>query len=189
MVLSLVLMLLPGLTVSAFCSVQIYCFFMYFACFGLLVLWIWDTLGFFSRFIDLEQRAGHRLLSEKVVRPHEHVHLQIFISSVLVSEGIKITQGCQFISSLIRALGKLPGGVGRILPCGVGSHMSRLRHLGWAQCSHGLTSRPLESRHHQCLQAVCGVLGCPRGAAMELLDGHLSSVTAQGVSPRISPWN
>ena len=34
--------------------------------------------------------------------------------------------------------------------------LSRLRHLGWNQCSHGLTSRPLESCHHQCLEAVCG---------------------------------
>ena len=28
------------------------------------------------------------------------------------------------------------------------------RHLWWVQCSHGLTSRPLESCHHQCLQFV-----------------------------------
>ena len=61
----------------------------------------------------------------------------------------------------------------RFLPCGLGSHMSRLRHLGWDQCSHGLTSRPLESCHHQCLKAVCGVLEYPEGAAAELLDGNL----------------
>ena len=81
--------------------------------------------------------------------------------------------GCQFISSLVRALAKLPGGLGRFLPCGLGSHMSRLRHLGWNQCSHGLTSRPLESCHHQCLKAACGVLGYPKGSALELLDGTL----------------
>ena len=51
--------------------------------------------------------------------------------------------------------------------------MSRLRHLGWAQCSHGLASRPLEKCHHQCLQALCGVLGYPRGAALELFGGTL----------------
>ena len=44
---------------------------------------------------------------------------------------------------------------------------------GWNQCSHGLTSRPLESCHHQCLEAVCGVSGCPKGSAAELLDGTL----------------
>ena len=82
-------------------------------------------------------------------------------------------QGCQFVSSLVRALGKLPGGIGRFLPCKVSSHMSRLRHLGWEHCSHGLMSRPLESCHHQCLKAVCGGLGYPKGAAAELLDGTL----------------
>ena len=51
--------------------------------------------------------------------------------------------------------------------------MSRLRHLGWNQCSHGLDSRPLESCHHQCLKAVCEVLGYPKGSALELLDGTL----------------
>ena len=52
--------------------------------------------------------------------------------------------------------------------------MSRLRHLGWNQCSHGLSSRPLESCHRQCLQTVCGVLVYPKGAAAELLDGTLN---------------
>ena len=70
-------------------------------------------------------------------------------------------------------MAKLPGGVGRFLPCGIGSHMSRLGHLGWNQCSHGLTSRPKESCHHRCLKAVCGVLGYPKGSASELLDGTL----------------
>ena len=71
--------------------------------------------------ILFEQLAGHRLLSEKVVRPHERVHRPISISSVPVSEGIEILQGCQFVSSLIQALGKLPGGIGRFVPCSVGS--------------------------------------------------------------------
>ena len=60
------------------------------------------------------------------------------VPSVPVSEGIEIRHGCQFISILVRALAKLPGGMGKFLPCGLGSHMSRLRHLGWNQCSHGL---------------------------------------------------
>ena len=59
------------------------------------------------------------------------------------------------------------------MPSQVGSHLSRLRHLGWNQCSHGLISRPLESCHHLCLSAICGVLGYPRGSAAELLDGVL----------------
>ena len=95
------------------------------------------------------------------------------IPSVPVSGRIEIRHGCQFISSLVRALAELPGGIGRSLPCGIGSHMSSLRQFGWNQCSHGLKSRPLESCHYQCLEAVCGVLVYPKGSAAELLDGTL----------------
>ena len=45
------------------------------------------------------------------------------------------------------------------LLCLVGVHMCRLRHLGWEQCLHGLTSGPLETCPHQCPQAVCGGFG------------------------------
>ena len=121
--------------------------------------------------ILFEQWAGHRLLSEKVVRPHVRAGRPISLPSVPVSEGIEIRHGCQFLSSLLRALDKLPGGLGRFLPCRLGPHLSRLRHVGWNQCSHGLDSRPLESCHHQCLKAVCGLLGYPQGSALELLDG------------------
>ena len=113
------------------------------------------------------------MLSEKVTRPHVRAHRPILIPPVLVSEGIEIRHGCQFLSGLIRALAELSGGLGRFLPCSLGSRMFRLRHLGWNQCSHGLSSRPLESCHHQCLKTVCGVLGYPKGSALELLDGTL----------------
>ena len=38
----------------------------------------------------------------------------ILIPSVPV---IEIRHGCQFLGSLVRALAKLPGGLGRFLPC------------------------------------------------------------------------
>ena len=91
---------------------------------------------------------------------------------------------------MVRALGKLPGGLARFLPCQVGSHLSRLRHLGWNQCSHGLTSRPLESCHHLCLSAICGVLGYPRGSAAELLDGVLKlRCCSTPFSQRFPTWS
>ena len=67
--------------------------------------------------ILFEQWAGHRLLSEKVTRLHVHAHCPT-ISSVPVSEGIEIPQDCQFISRLVRALGKLPSCNGMFCPVG-----------------------------------------------------------------------
>ena len=65
---------------------------------GPLVVRTWDTMVFLiCRFLfSLSNGAGHRL-----------VLMAFPISSVLVSEGIEIRQGCRFISSLVRALGKL----------------------------------------------------------------------------------
>ena len=108
-------------------------------------------VSFLELLILFEQWTGHRLLSEKVTGPHVRANRPILLPSVPVSEGIEIRHGCQFLSSLVYDLAKLPGGLDRFLPCCLGSHMSRLRHLGWSQCSHGLSSRPLESCHHQCL--------------------------------------
>ena len=130
-------------------------------------------VSFMELLILFEQLAGHRLLSEKVTTPHIRPNRPILVPSAPVSEGGEIQQGCQFISSLVRALAELPDGLGRFLPFGIGRHVSRLRHLGWNQCSHGLTSRPLESCHHHCLKAVCGFLVYPKGSALELLDGTL----------------
>ena len=116
-------------------------------------------ISFLELLILFEQWAGHRLLNEKVTRPHVRAGRSILLPSVPVSERLEIRHGCQFLSSSVRALAKLPGGLGRFLPCSPGSHMSRLRHIGWNQCSHVLTSRPLESCHHQCLKAICGGFG------------------------------
>ena len=47
-----------------------------------------------------------------MTRPHVRAGRPILLPSVPVSEGIKIRHGCQFLSSLVRALAKLPGGLG-----------------------------------------------------------------------------
>ena len=75
--------------------------------------------------ILFEQWAGHRLLNEKVTRPHVRAGRPILLPSVPVSEVIEVRHGCQFLSSLVCALAKLPGGLGGFLPCSLGSHMSR----------------------------------------------------------------
>ena len=50
--------------------------------------------------IFFEQWAGHRLLCEKVTRPHVRVNRPILIPSVPVSEGIEIRQSCQFLGTI-----------------------------------------------------------------------------------------
>ena len=111
--------------------------------------------------ILFEQLAGHRLLIEKVFRPRIRAPPCFPFLLCLYQKELKSGKDASFVSRLVRSLSKLPGGIGRFLPCSFGGHMSTLRHLGWDQCSHGLTSGPLES----CLQTICGVLGYPKGAA------------------------
>ena len=133
-------------------------------------------ISFLELLILFEQWAGHRLLSERVTWPHVRANRPILLPSVPLSEGIGIRHGCQCLSRLVRALAKLPGGLGRFLPCRVGSHLSRLRHLGWNQCSHGLTSG-----------AVCGVVGYPKGSA---LDGTLKLRHCTDLfTMRFLPWS
>ena len=66
-------------------------------------------ISFLELLILFEQWAGHRLLSEKVAGPHVRAGRPILFPSVPVSEGVEIRHGCQFLSSLVRALAKLPG--------------------------------------------------------------------------------
>ena len=144
-------------------------------------------VSFLELLILFEKWAGHRLLCEKVIRPHVRANRSILLPSVPVSEGIEIRHGCQFLSSLVRALAKLPGGLGRFVPCDLGSHMSRLRHLGWNQCYHGLSSRPLESCHHQCLKAICGFWGTLQGQLQSFLDGTLKLRYCTAFFPHVFP--
>ena len=78
-----------------------------------LVLLILGHFGisFLELLILFEQWAGHRLLGEKVAGPHVRANRPILIPSVPVSEGLESRHDCQFNSSLVRALSKLPRGL------------------------------------------------------------------------------
>ena len=95
----LVRTLLPGLFVSVCCVRSLFS--------EVLEDLVHFGVSYLEVLILFEQWAGHRLLSEKVTRPHERAHRPITISCVPVSGGIVIRQGCRFISSLVRALGEL----------------------------------------------------------------------------------
>ena len=87
----LVLMLLPGRIVLLFCK---------FTAFLGTLHWPVDAVDmghfgvcFLEILVLFEQWAGHRLLSEKVTRPHVRASRPILVPSVLVSEGIEIRHG------------------------------------------------------------------------------------------------
>ena len=89
-----------------------------------------SLIEFGAFFFCSNQRAGRRLS----VCP-----------LLAVSRGVEIRQSCQFVVWLVRSLGHLPGGLSRFLHCTNEAHHSRLRHLGWFLCGHGLSSSPSES--------------------------------------------
>ena len=74
---------------------------------------------------------------------------------------------------MLRALAKLPGGLGRFIPGRIGANHGRLRHVGWEKCCHGLTCRPLESSGEGFLSDFLSLLGYPAGSGRALLDGTL----------------
>ena len=116
---------------------------------------------------------GHRLLPEKTAPVTRRLGRPIYIGTPPVSEGVQIRLGCQFLGSLFRSLGTLPGGLGRFIPGSLGTHLCRLSHLGWLQCSHGLTCRPMESCMPGCLKPLLDLLGYPATAISALSNGPL----------------
>ena len=90
---------------------------------------------------------------------------------------------------MIRALGHLPGGLSRFIPCQPGAHHARLSHLGWGRYGHGLTSRPRESCDHQFLPPLLDFFGYPDGAVTELFNGTLKlRYSSTPFSKKIPSW-
>ena len=115
-------------------------------------------ISYFELLLMFEVFSGFRLQTEKTVRPHFHSRRPLAFSGFSVGIGQEIRHGCQFLHSLIRALGHLPGGLSRFIPCQPGAHHARLSHLGWVRYGHGLSSRPRESCDHQFLTPLLNFL-------------------------------
>ena len=64
-------------------------------------------------------------------------------------------------------------GLGRFLFCDIGANHSRLRHIGWVQSGHGLTSRPRETSDILFLDELLFLFGYPPGSGCALLRGIL----------------
>ena len=123
--------------------------------------------------ILFEKWLGHRLLPEKTVPVKQRPGRPISICTPPASEGVQIRLGCQFLGSLFRSLGNLPGSLSRFIPGSLGPHLCRLSHLCWLQCSHGLTCRPFESCMPGCLKPLLDLLGYPANAMSALFSGFL----------------
>ena len=82
-------------------SVSLLCKFvsLWVLCIGLVEPRMWATLVFFllEVMILFEQWAGHRLLSEKVIRPRDRAHRLISISSVLYRKELKSRLGMSLL--------------------------------------------------------------------------------------------
>ena len=102
-------------------------------------------VSYLEVFILLGKWIGHRCLPQKTVPVKNRPARAFHRGPSPVSDGVQIRLGCQFIGSMLRSSGKLPGGPGRFVPGSLGPHLSRLRHQGWLQCGHGLSCRPYES--------------------------------------------
>ena len=120
-----------------------------------------------------ERWAGERLRVEDSLPKFRRLGRSISVSAAPLCPDTDIWKLCRFLGNMLRALAKLPGGLGRFIPGRIGAKHGRLRHVGWEKCCHGLTCRPLESSGEGFLSDFLGLLGYPSGSGQALLDGTL----------------
>ena len=139
------------------------------------------TLGLGVSFVELlilyERWAGERLVLEMSVPKIRRFNLPISVSTVPAGPSIDIWRSCRFWGAMLRALGGLPGGLGRFIPCRLGANHCRLRSIGWERCGHGLTSRPLEATGTGFLDDLLSLFGYLSGSGQFLVDGSLGCGT------------
>ena len=147
------------------------------------------SVSFVELLILYELWAGERLSLEKAVLRHRRVGRPISVSAVPFGPGIDNWRSCRFFRAIFRALSLLPGGLGRFLPGGIGANHSRLRHIGWEKCNHGLTSRPRETSDVWFLDELLVLFGYPSGSGASLLAGTLPlRFFAESFACRIPTW-
>ena len=146
-------------------------------------------VSFVEILILYEVWAGERLCLENAVPRHRRVGRPISVSTVPFGPGIDIWRSCRFFGAIFRALSLLPGGLGRFLPGGIGANHSRLRHIGWDKCSHGLTSRPRETSSVLFLDELLILFGYPAASGTDLLAGSLPlRYFSESFARRIPTW-
>ena len=130
-------------------------------------------ISYVALLILYELWAGERFQFEKAVPRCKRVDRPISVSAVPFGPGIDIRRSCKLLGAMLRALRVFAGGLGRFLPCAIGANHSRLRHIGWVQSGHGLTSRPRETCGNRFLDELHFLFGYPPGSGCALLRGTL----------------
>ena len=139
---------------------------------GELDLWV-GGVSFVELLILYELWAGVRLSLEKAHPRYLRPGRTISVSPVPIGPGIDIWRSCRFIGALMRSLCLLLGRLVRFVPCSIGANHCRLRHIGWAKCGHGLTSRPRESSSELFLNELASLFRYPPKSGRALLTGTL----------------
>ena len=80
-------------------------------------------------FFLYELEAEERFVLQKAFPRYRRPGRPISVSAVPRGPGIDMWLSCRVIGCLLRAMCALPGGPGRCLPCGIGAHHCRLRHI------------------------------------------------------------
>ena len=146
-------------------------------------------VSFVELLILYELWAGERLSLEKAVPRHRRVGRPISVSAVPFGPSIDIWRSCRFFRAIFRALSLLLGGLRRFLPGGIGANHSRLRHIGWDKCSHGLTSRPRETSSVDFLDELLVLFGYPSASGADLLAGTLPlRYYSESFARRVPTW-
>ena len=93
------------------------------------------------------------------------------------------------MGAIFRASRILPGGLRRFLRGSLGANHSRLRHIGWEKCCHGLTSRPRETSTVRFLDELLILFGYPAASGAGLLAGTLPlRYFSENFARRIPTW-
>ena len=102
-------------------------------------------ISYVELLILYERWSGERLCIEESIPKYRRPGRPISVSAAPLCPDADIWKLCRFFGHMLRALVRLPGGLGRFIPGRIGANHGRLRHVGWEKCCHGLTCRPRES--------------------------------------------
>ena len=88
-------------------------------------------ISYIELLILYKRWAGERLRVEDSIPKYRRPVRPISVSATPLCPDADIWKLCRFLGNMLRALTKLPGGLGWFLPGRIGANHGRLRHVGW----------------------------------------------------------